>query len=102
MSARDTACRSDTAGHVARPAPRALTGDDDPLVEDLAAPDAPRLPPIDGRGQAALTDRAGRAQRLGLFQLDRALGEPQVGIARSAGQDALPLAPRIGCHGATR
>src|SRR5919112_553430 len=50
---------------LARPAARALAGDDHSLEEQLATPHAPRLAAFDGTRQALGADRAGPAQRLG-------------------------------------
>src|SRR5690606_27404529 len=90
--------------HLARTAAWTLARDHDSLVEDLTAPDTPRLTPIDGRAQAALADRAGRAQRLGLLELGGVLGEPEVGVGDPARQHGGDVAsgdgPRFGpaCH----
>ena len=65
---------------LARPAPRALARDDRAALEDLAAPNAPRLLPFQRRGQALAPDRAFCAQRLGALEIARVLGEPQVGV----------------------
>ena len=51
-----------------------------PAVENLAAPNAPRLPALQRGVQALATDRAIRAQRFGAFELDGVLGEPHIGV----------------------
>jgi len=63
-----------------------FAGDDDPLLEDLAAPHAPGLGPLQRGGEATLTHGAGVTQLLGLLELAWCVGEPQVGIRTSAGQ----------------
>ena len=60
---------------------RTLTRDDHAAFEDLPTPNAPRLAPVQRRGQTLPPDGAIGAQRLGALQVDGAFGEPQVGIA---------------------
>src|SRR5215208_5459246 len=59
---------------------RTLARDDRAALDDLAAPNAPRLLAFQGGGQALATDRAIRAQRLGALEVERVFGEPQVGV----------------------
>lgn len=73
------------AGVLPGPAATALDGDDLTADEHLAAPDAPRLLPVESTGEAALADRAGAAQGLRLFDLSGALGEPELRVVRTAG-----------------
>ena len=63
-------------------------------LEDLAAPDAPRLGPLDRAGQALDAQRAVPAERLGQLQLGRRVGEPQVRVELPAGQVCLELDAR--------
>jgi len=63
-----------------------FAGDDGPLLEDLAAPHAPGLAPLQRGGEATLTHGAGITQLLSLLELAWRVGEPQVGIRTSAGQ----------------
>src|SRR3954454_23987171 len=72
---------------LARTSARALAGDDDPVVEDLAAPDTPRLTAVERAGQAGGPDGALAAEGLGLLQPGRALGEPQLGLLDPAPQE---------------
>src|SRR5688500_15003 len=67
-----------TAGPLAR--------DDRATLEDLAAPDAPGLRPLDRTGQALDAQRAVPALRLGQLQLGRRLGEPKVRVVLPTGQ----------------
>ena len=63
---------------------RAITA---PLSEDLAAPDAPGLGPLEkSTGQAGLAHRAVGAEGLGQFELGRGLGEPQPRLLHPARQ----------------
>jgi hypothetical protein len=61
-----------------RAASAALVLDHDAADEDLAAPHAMRLAPLESPGEAELLDRAFSAERLGLLQQPRGLGEEQV------------------------
>src|SRR5690606_21965129 len=77
--------RGSRSGRVlAGPAATALRRDDDAVDEDLAAPDAPGLGAFDRAGEAALEERAGLAQRLGLLDLGLLLGEPELGVVHAA------------------
>ena len=67
-----------------RPSPRTLARHDDTTDEQLASPDAPRLTPFEGTGQAALPDRAVPAERLGLLDIGRRFGEEQLRIRQAA------------------
>lgn len=60
----------------ARPSAPALLGHDHPVHEDLAAPNAPAFAPFERAREAGKPRRAALAQRLGLGQLGRAVGEP--------------------------
>src|SRR4029450_10452202 len=60
-------------------------------LEDLAAPDAPGLVPLDRAGQALDAQRAVPAERLGQFQLGRGVREPQVRVELPTGQVCLEL-----------
>src|SRR5690349_17956505 len=71
---------------LARTTPRPLTRYDGAMLEDLATPDAPRLGPLHGAGEALHPDGAVRAEGLGQFQIGRGLAEPQVGVEPAAGQ----------------
>src|SRR5438874_11852337 len=77
---------------LARTATGPLTRYDRATLEDLAAPHAPRLAPLDGAGQALHPERALRAEGLGQFQLGRGLGEPQVRVEGAARQVGLGTA----------
>src|SRR4051794_5325459 len=72
----------DFPGTAARPLPR----DDGAAFEDLAAPDAPRLTPVQRAREAGVPDRAVTAQDFGLLELRRALGEPQLRVRLPARQ----------------
>src|SRR4051794_11489850 len=84
-------------GHVAREvllartAPGPLARDDRATLEDLAAPDAPRLGTLHGAGEALDAQRAVPAERLGQLQLGRGVGEPQVRVELPTGQVRLQL-----------
>src|ERR1700729_2068704 len=78
-----------------RPAARALAGHDLAPQEELAAPDAPGLIPLDRTGQAGQPARAGPAERLRVLHVIRGLGEEQLRV-RGTGQ---PLAGRRRGHG---
>ncbi len=60
-------------------------GHDGPLHEELPAPDAPRLAPLERPCEALLECRAGPAQRLRELDVRRALGEPELGVVLTAG-----------------
>ena len=62
-----------------------LAGDDHTVVEDLAAPYAPGLGPVEGSGEALHPDRAVDTQGLREFEFGRRVGEPQVWIEPAAG-----------------
>ena len=79
---------------LARATARPLARDDHPALEDLAAPDPPRLGPAQGTGQALDADRAAGAQGLGPLQLRGSVGEPQVGVAGATRQ----VQPGAGCR----
>src|SRR3954453_19267424 len=70
-------CRGDL---LAGASPRPLAGDDQPALEDLPAPDAPRLAAGECAGQAGAPDRAVAAEGLSRLQLCWGLGEPQAGF----------------------
>src|ERR1700712_2695380 len=67
-------------------ASRALAGDHHSLEEQLTAPDAPGLTPLEGCGQALDPDRAVLAQRLGELHVAGRLGEVQVRVVDPARQ----------------
>src|SRR5216684_3953989 len=71
-----------SGGHLvlARAAARPLAGDDLPPQEELASPDAPGLPALDGAGEAGDHDRATPAERLRVLDVGGCLSEEQVGI----------------------
>ena len=56
-----------------------FVGHDSAVVEDLPAPDAEWLLPVECAGQAFQPRRAVRAQRLRELEVGRSLGEPKVG-----------------------
>src|SRR3954471_18108516 len=64
--------------HLRRTAPTALVGEDLAVREELATPHAPRLTPLDGRGEALVLDRALDAERLGPQDVVELLREEQV------------------------
>jgi hypothetical protein len=78
--------RGDRGLVLAGPATRALAGDHHSVEEQLTAPDAPRLTPLEGSGETLGPDRAVPAQ--GLRELDVAgrLGEVQVRVVDPARQ----------------
>ncbi len=87
-------------GVLAWPSTRTLACDDRAAVEDLAAPHAPRLLALERGRQALAPDRALRAQRLGAFEFDGALGEPHIGVVQVTGHRQLRLlsaCPRMTC-----
>lgn len=85
---------------LAGPAPRPLSGDDNTLGKDFAAPNTPRLFTFDRGAQASLPDRAGTAQRLRLLELIRPFREPQIGVGGSAArQDRSGGRNRSACGG---
>ena len=69
-----------------RPAARPLTGDDDALQDELAAPHSPRLVPLESAGKALRPDRAVEAQRLRVLDVVGRLGEEQLRVVRPAWQ----------------
>jgi len=71
---------------LARAPTRTLSGDDYSLQEQLSAPDAPGLSPLQRTGEAEIADGAVQAQRLGELDVGRRLGEPQVRVVDSARQ----------------
>src|SRR5262245_19854006 len=71
---------------LARTAARALAGDDYSLQEQLPAPDAPWLAPLESAVEALNPDQAVQAEGFGQLHIRRRLGEPQLGIVRPAGQ----------------
>jgi hypothetical protein len=76
-------CEVDLAGTTTG----ALAGDDDAGHDQLAAPDPPRLTPLEGTGEARLAQRTGDAEGLGVLDGLGRLGEPQVGVLVPAGQN---------------
>src|SRR6201992_947728 len=72
----------DLSGHfgLAGPTPRPLARHDRSLQEKLPAPDAPRLPALDGAGQARGPRRATAAERFGALHVLRRFGEEQFRI----------------------
>src|SRR4029077_8352725 len=89
---RATRGRSRDVGHPDLPAQRlgllgradlrrttalALLGDDLPVHEELAAPNAPRLTPRDGRAEARLAHDTARAERLGARDVADVLREEE-------------------------
>ena len=62
-----------------------LAGHDHALDEQLATPDTPRLATLLGAGEAGLTDRAGPAERLGVLDVGRGLGEEDLRVVGPAG-----------------
>src|SRR3954452_21545418 len=78
-----------SCGHLlAGTTPRTLARDDDPALEDLAAPDTPGLAAVQGGGQTGRSNRALGAEALGTLQLRRALREPQLRVLDPARQRA--------------
>src|SRR5437763_4657597 len=71
---------------LARTATRPLARHHDPLQDQLASPDAPRLAPLEGTGKALGLQRATGAERLGLLDLCRGLGEEQLGVDAPTGE----------------
>ena len=63
-----------------------LRADRRAALEDLAAPDAPRLAAVEGAGEAGVANRAVGAEALGELELRRRLGEPQVRVLDPARQ----------------
>jgi hypothetical protein len=55
-------------------------------MEELAAPNTTRLPPLDRTGETQLLDRANTAQRLRELDVSRGLSEPEIGIVHLARQ----------------
>src|SRR3954449_11854206 len=76
---------------LARTAAGPLARNDRATLEDLAAPDAPRLTPLDRAGQALDAQRAVPAERLRQFQLGRGVREPKVRVELPTGQVCLEL-----------
>src|SRR6478609_9844753 len=70
---------------LARTSSRPLARNDDPLHEELAAPDAPGLAPLERTREALLECRAGPAERLRELDVRRALGEPELRVVLTAG-----------------
>lgn len=58
----------------------ALGGHDIAVDEGFAAPHSPRLPSLQGAGEAGFAHWAGAAQGFGVFDVGLPLGEPQVGV----------------------
>src|SRR4051812_14560213 len=78
---------SDSCGGVlAWPSSRALAGDHHSGEEQLTAPDAPRLAPLEGARQALGPDRAVLAQRLRELHVAGRLGEVQLRVLPAARQ----------------
>jgi hypothetical protein len=71
---------------LARTPARTLAGDHHSLEEQLSAPDAPGLTPLQGSGEADVPHGALLAQRLGVLDVGRRLGEPQVRVVDSSGK----------------
>src|SRR6266540_3496791 len=69
---------------LARATARPLARNDRTTLEDLAAPDAPRLTALDRAGEALGADRALRAEGLRGLELGRRVGEPQVRVEGAA------------------
>ena len=67
-------------GVLAWPSTRTLARDDRAALDDLAAPNTPRLLAFQRRVEALAADRAIRAQRLGALEVERVFGEPQIGV----------------------
>src|SRR4051794_13217414 len=82
----DACVRSCGDVFLARAATRTLARHDCAPLEDLAAPDAPRLPALDGAGEAGQTCRAVPAETFGHLELGRTVGEPEFTVLHSAGQ----------------
>jgi hypothetical protein len=72
------------------PATWPLPRDDLAPLEDLAAPYAPGLGPLDRAGEALNPDRAIRAQGLRELKLGRSVREPQVRVEPPAGNVLKP------------
>src|SRR3954447_17870862 len=70
------------AGTTARP----LARNHGATLEDLAAPDPPRLASLDCAGEALGAQRALRAERLRELEVGRRVGEPQIWVVRPARQ----------------
>src|SRR5262249_6922514 len=88
-SLRQRGARRRSCGHLAvvlaGTPPRTLAGDDLPAFEDLPAPDSPGLATLEGAGEAGESGPALPAVLLGLFQIGRGLGEPEIRVLDSAG-----------------
>ena len=67
-----------------RPAPGTLARHHDSAHEQLAAPDTPRLAPLQRAGQAQVAHRAVPAQRLRRLDVGRRLGEEQIRVPQPA------------------
>ena len=77
---------------LARAATRPLARDHRATLEDLAAPHAPGLVPLQRAGQARQADRALEAVALGELEVCRGLRESELRVLHSAGQlQAVPL-----------
>src|SRR5829696_299701 len=74
-----------------------LPGDDHAVVEDLPAPDAPRLGPLDRAGEAGRLEWALPAVCLCQFKVGRQLGEPQLRVLPLA-SDQFGPAPGVSCQ----
>jgi hypothetical protein len=61
------------------------------LEEQLSAPDAPGLTPLQSSGEAEVPHGAVLAQRLGELDVGRRLGEPQLRVVDSARQVVVAL-----------
>src|SRR5699024_9564804 len=92
-SGRRTSCRSPPsrlgsggqrvlAGAAAGP----LAGTDHSLLEELAAPDTPRLTALEGAFEAGGPEGAVQAERLGVLDAGRGLGEPDLRLLALAGR----------------
>jgi len=73
-------------GVLTRTAARTLAGDHYSLKEELTAPDAPGLSPLERAGQAQGLDRAIRAQSLRVLHVRGGLGEEELRVVHSARQ----------------
>jgi len=67
----------------------ALAGDHHSLKEQLTAPDAPGLTPLECAGEAECLDRALLAQSLGVLHVAGRLGEEQLRVVHSARQQLI-------------
>src|SRR3954451_21126815 len=82
----DACVRSCGDVFLARAATRTLARHDRAPLEDLATPDAPRLPALDGTGEAGQACWALPAELLRQFELGWGVREPEFPVLHAAGQ----------------